>query len=77
MVEEAVHLLRSCRAADWCVYLAGAGPWTFGFLFFWAYTTWFAPGDVVLAGGSLLLVLLFVGLKAAQAVFCARLLARL
>lgn len=75
LVEEAMHLLRSAPVAAWVIYLSGAGVWVLGFLFFWAYTTWFAPGEAELVGLSLLLVGFFAWLKAAQADFCQRLLA--
>lgn len=34
LVEESVALLRSARAGTWAMYLAGAAPFTLGFLFF-------------------------------------------
>lgn len=76
LVEEAVHLLRRLPAADWLVWAAGALPWTVGVLWAWAYASWFAPAGAERAWLALGLVGLWVGLKTAQAGFCARLLAR-
>lgn len=76
LVEEAVHLLRQAPASTWAVYAVGASLWLLGFLFFWAFATWFAPSDETLAWWGLGLTGLFVLLKACQAEFCARLLAQ-
>ncbi len=76
LIEEAVHLLRRAPSTTLAVYYLGAGAWVLGFLFFWAHTTWFAPDNVQLAWSSLGLVVLFAGMKIAQAEFCARLLAQ-
>ena len=76
LVEEAVHLLRGTPAGTLALYLAGAVPWTVGFLYFWACATWFASTDGQLAWGALALAGLFVWLKCMQAEFGARLLAR-
>jgi hypothetical protein len=75
LVEEAVHLLRGASAATLAVYYAGAVPFVLGLLFFWAHATWFAPSGEQLAWGALGLVALFLAMKAAQAEFCARLMA--
>jgi hypothetical protein len=76
LIEEAVHLLRRAPVSTHVIYFVGAGAWVLGFLFFWAHTTWFAPSGARLAWSALGLVGLFIGLKVAQAEFCARLLAQ-
>jgi hypothetical protein len=76
LIEEAVQLLRATPASTWVIYYAAAAPWVLGFLAFWGYATWFAPGDVEIATLSLGLVLLFIALKFGQTVFSGRLLAQ-
>jgi hypothetical protein len=76
LIEEAVHLLRSAPAGTLLAYYAGTVPFALGVLFFWAHTTWFAPSGAGVAWSSLLLVLFFAAMKAAQAEFCSRLLAQ-
>jgi hypothetical protein len=76
LVEESVHLLRTAPNSSLLIYYAGAVPFTLGFLLFWSHTTWFQPGAATLAWGALGLVGLFAAMKAAQAEFCARLLAQ-
>lgn len=73
LIEESVHLLRGAPAATLAVYYSGAVPFTLGVLFYWAYTSWFQPTGERLAWGALGLVILFAGMKTAQAEFCARL----
>lgn len=75
LVEEAVHLLRQAPAGAFAIYYAGTVPFALGLLFFWAHTTWFRPAGETIAWGALGLVGLFALMKAAQAEFCARLLA--
>ncbi|HVU17997.1 MAG TPA: DUF4129 domain-containing protein [Candidatus Didemnitutus sp.] len=74
LLEEAVHLLRS-RPGELAIYYLATGPFALGFLFFWSYVTWFAPGDGAVAWGALLLVLLFGVMKVGQRHFMRRLLA--
>lgn len=76
LIEEAIHLLRLAPPSTWTIYALGSCAWALGFLFFWAHTTWFAPSAPAVAWSALGLVALFVGLKTAQAEFCARLLAQ-
>lgn len=76
LIEEAIHLLRQASPLTWTIYALGSSAWILGFLFFWAHTTWFAPSGPTVAWSALGLVALFVGLKTAQAEFCARLLAQ-
>jgi hypothetical protein len=75
LIEEAVHLLRRAPAGAFAIYLSGAGAWVLGFLFAWAHASWFAPANAQIAAGACGLVALFAWMKAAQAEFCARLLA--
>ena len=75
LVEEAVHLLRGAPTATLAIYYAGAVPFVLGLLFFWAYATWFQPSGEQVAWCALGLVALFLAMKAAQAEFCARLMA--
>jgi hypothetical protein len=76
LIEEAVHLLRRAPPVTLCIYYAGSASFALGLLFFWARTTWFLPSEVVVAWSALGLVVLFGGMKAAHADFCARLLAQ-
>lgn len=75
LIEEAMHLLRGVSAGTLLVYYAGTVPFVLALLFFWAHTTWFTPPVAVVAWSCLLLVVFFAAMKAAQAEFCARLLA--
>jgi hypothetical protein len=75
LIEEAVHVLRLAPARTLLVYYAGAVPFVMGLLFFWAHMTWFQPAGEVVAWAAGGLVLLFAALKAAQAEFCAQLMA--
>lgn len=65
MLEEAVHLLRS-QPAELGLFYAGTAPFVVGFVFFWAYVTWFVPPDGEVALGALLLALLFGCTRAVQ-----------
>jgi len=75
LVEEAVHLLRLAPAATLAVYYGGCLPFVLGLLYFCAHASWFRPSGEQLAWGALGLVVLFGVMKAAQAEFCARLMA--
>jgi hypothetical protein len=76
LVEESVHLLRCTSSATLSIYFAGAAPFALGIVFFVAHVTWFHPPAEVIAWNALGLVALFAWMKAAQAEFCARLLAQ-
>ncbi len=77
LVEEAVHLLRRAPAATLAAYYLGSLPFVLGLLFFWADMSRGSFAGNRLAQGALGLTLLFVWMKAWQAVFARRLLARL
>lgn len=76
LIEEAVNLLRAAPPGAWAIYLAGAVPWVLGLGYFWAATSWFAPKPEEILWRAFGLVLVYLGLKTAQAEFCARLRAR-
>lgn len=76
LIEEAIHLLRQAPASSWIPYALGSSAWILGFLFFWAYTTWFAPSRFTIAWAAVGMAGLYVALKTTQADFCARLLAQ-
>lgn len=76
LVEEAVHLLRA-HPGELGLYGAGTAPFAVGVVFFWAYVTWFVPGDGAVALGALALALLFGVMRAAQHRFAQNLRARL
>jgi hypothetical protein len=71
-VEEAVHLLRALPPAAWVIYLAGAVPWVLGLGYFWATASWFAPRPEEVLWKAIGMAGLYMGLKVAQAEFCAR-----
>jgi hypothetical protein len=75
LVEESLHLLRAAPRGLLAIYVAGTAPFVLGFLFFWAYVTWFTPPPAVIAWASCGLAALFAAMKTAHADFCARLLA--
>jgi hypothetical protein len=76
LIEEAVHLLRGVSPGGWVIYGSGAVPWLLGLCWFWASASWFGPSGAELVWGALGLTVLFLGLKTAQAAFCAGLRAR-
>ncbi len=75
LIEESIHLLRGAPKGVLAIYVAGTSPFILGFLFFWAYVTWFTPPAPVIAWASCGLAALFAGMKTAHADFCARLMA--
>jgi hypothetical protein len=75
LIEESIHLLRGAPRGLLAIYLAGTAPFVLGFLFFWAYVTWFTPPASVIAWASCGLAALFAAMKTAHADFSARLLA--
>lgn len=76
LIEEAVHLVCDVPATAWIIYLAGAVPWVLGLGYFWAVASWMSPRPEQLLWQAFGLVGLYLGLKVAQAEFCARLRAR-
>lgn len=77
LLEEAVGLLRQAPAAAWLAYVAGAVPFWLGALYFLADMSRNAFARDRLLGESLVLALLFLGLKCGQAIFCGHLRAAL
>ncbi len=75
LIEESLHLLRGAPKGILAIYVAGTVPFVLGFLFFWAYVTWFTPPAALLAWASCGLAALFAAMKAAHADFCVRLMA--
>ena len=75
LIEESIHLLREAPKAVLAVYFAGCALFVLGFLFFWAYVTWFTPPLAMMAWSACGLTLLFAVMKTAQADFCQRLMA--
>jgi hypothetical protein len=75
LIEESLHLLRGAPKGVLAIYLAGTAPFVLGFLFFWAYVTWFTPPPSVIAWAACGMAFLFAAMKTAHADFCARLLA--
>ncbi|HEY3758111.1 MAG TPA: DUF4129 domain-containing protein [Opitutaceae bacterium] len=72
LIEEATHLLRLAGPSAWLVYLAGSLPFWLAVLYAWALLTKGPAPSVPLL--ALLLIPWYVGMKAAQARFCSRLL---
>ncbi|WCJ60850.1 DUF4129 domain-containing protein [Fontisphaera persica] len=75
LLEEALALLRRLPAPAWASYAAGVVPFVLGLLFFWGEMSQSALAERHLATAALGMALLFVWLKAWQAVFCDALLA--
>src|SRR5882762_1082239 len=73
LIEEAVHLLRQSPADVLATYYLGALPFVLGLLFFWADMSRNAFAPRMLVGGALGLAVLFVWMKAWQAVFARQL----
>lgn len=75
-VEEATHLLRTAPLSVWATYYVGAAPFAAGLMWFWTDMSFnpFAPAR--LAGGSLMLVGLYIWMKYWQAVFALQLRSR-
>jgi hypothetical protein len=70
-----MHLLRAAPMGVLAIYFAGSSAFVLGFLFFWAYATWFTPPPAVIAWAACGLTALFAAMKTAHADFCSRLLA--
>jgi hypothetical protein len=75
LIEESIHLLREAPKGMLAAYFAGTALFVLGFLFFWAYVTWFTPPPAMIAWSACGLTLLFAAMKTAQADFCQRLMA--
>jgi hypothetical protein len=75
LIEESVQLLREAPKGVLAAYFAGTALFVLGFLFFWAYVTWFTPSASLIAWWACGLTLLFAAMKTAQADFCQRLMA--
>jgi Domain of unknown function (DUF4129) len=73
LIEEAVHLLRQSPAGVLATYYLGALPFVLALLFFWADMSRDAFAPRMLVGGALGLAVLFVWMKAWQAVFARQL----
>lgn len=76
LVEEAVHLLRDAPLGVHIAYHLGTVPFVVALLWFWSDMTRGAYADRRCAGAALGLALLYLWMKAWQAVFSARLAAR-
>jgi hypothetical protein len=76
LLESSVHLLRGSSPATFLWYYAGSVPFVLAFLFAWTRVSRPGIADGEVAGLALLLTVLFVWMKAAQAWFAARLAAR-
>jgi hypothetical protein len=73
LIEEAVHLLRQAPSAVLATYFLGALPFVLALLFFWADMSRDAFAPRMLVGGAVGLAVLFVWMKAWQAVFARQL----
>jgi hypothetical protein len=73
LIEEAVHLLRQSPAGVLATYYLGTLPFILALLFFWADMSRDAFAPRMLVGGALGLAVLFVWMKAWQAVFARQL----
>src|SRR5688500_12364392 len=72
LCEEAVFTLRHAPGAVWATYYIGSMPFILGLLYFWSNMTRGRPSEESLIYGSLVLTLLFIWMKAWQAVFSMR-----
>lgn len=73
LIEEAVHLLRRSPPSVLAIYYLGALPFVLALLFFWADMSRNAFAPRMLVGGAIGLAVLFVWMKAWQAVFARQL----
>jgi hypothetical protein len=73
LIEEAVHLLRQAPAGVLATYYLGALPFVLALLFFWADMSRNAFASRMLVGEALGLAVMFVWMKAWQAVFARQL----
>jgi hypothetical protein len=73
LIEEAVHLLRRTEAGIWFCYFTGTVPFVLALLYFWTDMSRGAFADRRCLGGALGLALLFVWMRAWQAVFAVKL----
>jgi hypothetical protein len=69
LIEEGMHLLRHASLGAWTMYLCGAVPFLFGFLFFWTEMVSSGLAERSLLPGALGVGVLFVWFKVAQACF--------
>ena len=69
LIEEGMHLLRKTPLMYWAIYVCGAAPFIFGFLFFWTEMISSGLADRSLLPGSLGLGALFVLFKVTQAYY--------
>src|SRR5690348_8414106 len=77
LVEEAMHLVREASATTLAVYYAGAIPFVLALLYFLADMSHSPFASPHLAEASLIVAVLFVGMKFAQSLFTRRLRAQL
>jgi hypothetical protein len=77
VLEEAVHLLRLAPPGALLSFYAGSVPFVLGFLYFWSDMSRSAFARRHVADGSLVMALLYIWMKAFQAVFARQLRARL
>lgn len=69
IIEEAVHLLRTCPAAAWAAYCLGTLPFILGLLVFWSDMSRSPVANRHLPGASFALALLFLWMKCWQTIF--------
>ncbi len=69
LLDEATHLLRAASPTAWAAYAVGALPFILGLLYFWADMSQSAGAERRCADAAFGLALLFVWMKAWQAVF--------
>jgi hypothetical protein len=70
LIEEAMYLLRRTPLIAWAVYLCGASPFVFAFLFFWTEMVSSGLAERSLVPGAAVLGILFIWFKTTQAFFC-------
>ena len=69
LIEEGMHLLKQTSLNAWAVYLSGASPFVFAFLFYWTEMATSGLADQSLFPGAMGLGILFIWFKVTQAFF--------
>ena len=77
LLEESVHLLRTCPAHLFAWYLAGVLPFLLALLYFWMDMSWSAVAFQHRTEASLGVAIAFIWMKSAQSVFAEKLRAQL
>ena len=75
LIEEALHLVRTAPPACLLAYYIGSVPFAMSLLYFWAHMSYSADAYLYSAPGALFVALMFVWMKAWQAVYARHLLA--